>query len=186
MCKNQKAFTLIELLVTVTVVSVLIVVGVPNLKEQLLNNRALALGEDFSTRLSQARYEAVKRATRVAMCASSDSTTATPSCTGNWTDGYIVFVDQATSDIASAPVLGSTPTIIGVYGKADPNAVIDVTNNSTAVSFIRFTSVGALARISNSTTPVVIKAHLTGCKGANKNTITLGLSGMVSAKREDC
>lgn len=186
MLKNQKAFTLIELLVTVTVVGVLIVVGVPNFKDQLFNNKALALGEDFSTRLNQARYEAVKRSARVTLCASSNSATATPTCTGDWKDGYIVFVDQATSDIASGPVLGSTPTIIQAYAKADPKAVIDVKNDTTAVTFIRFTSNGTLARISNSANPVIINAYLTGCKGTNNNKITLGLSGSISAKRLDC
>lgn len=186
MYKNQKAFTLIELMVTVTVVAVLIVVGVPNFKDLVLNNKSQALGEDFSTRLNQARYEAVKRSARVTVCASSNSTTSAPTCTGDWKDGYLVFVDQATSDTDPTASMGSTPTLIQAYAKADPKAVIDVKNDATAVTFIRFTSNGTLARIDNSTNPIVINAYLTGCKGANRNTLTVGVSGMISTKRVAC
>lgn len=183
MQKKQNAFTLIELLVTLTVIGVLITVGLPNFKEQIFNNKALALGEDFSTRLNQARYEAVKRSSRVTICASSNSTTSTPTCTGSWEEGYIIFVDGATSDTSSTTSIAS---IIGAYPKSGGNAVIEVKNNSAAISFVRFTSNGTLARISNSTNPVIINAHLTGCKGENKNTITVGLSGLIFSKRVAC
>lgn len=183
MLKNQKAFTLVELLVTVAVVGVLIVVGIPSFKEQVSNNKSKALNEDFVTRLNQARYEAVKRSARVSICASSNSTTATPTCTGSWTEGYILFVDGATSDASSTASVG---TILGAVAKADPKAAIEVKNGATAVSFIRFTSVGTLARVSNSANPLTIKTYLTGCRGEGVNVLTLGLAGMISTKREAC
>lgn len=186
MSKNQKAFTLIELLVTISVVGVLLALAVPSYNKQVLNNRSVALGEEFLGAVNLARYEAVKRAKRVSICASSDSTTATPSCTGNWTDGYIMFVDEATSDDAASPALGSTPTIIRVYGKSVANSSIAVTNNATATTFIRYTALGSLARISNSTASTIITTQLNGCVGDRKRVMSINLSGLVSIKKDRC
>jgi type IV fimbrial biogenesis protein FimT len=183
MLKNQKAFTLIELLVTICVLGILFSLAVPSFKEQILNSKATALAEDVTTRINQARYEAIKRATRVTICASSNSTSTTPTCTGNWTDGYIVFEDDATTDGAAAVTVG---TILKAYAKHDTNTAIEIKNDQTAVTFMRFTSVGTLARIANSTNPLIINTHVTGCRGDNKRTITLGISGMVSVKRVAC
>lgn len=187
MLKNQKAFTLIELMVTVSVIAVVLSLAVPSFNKQILASKSVALGEDFVSALNLMRYEAVKRAKRVSICASSDSTTATPSCTGTWKDGYIIFVDQATSDDAIAPDLGSTPTIIKVYGKSDSRAVISVKNNTTDVTFIRYTALGSLARISNSLGSIVITSQIQGCVAAGKaRTITVNLSGLPSVQKTNC
>lgn len=186
MLKNQKAFSLIELMVTVTVVSVALALAVPSYNKQVLNSRSVALGEEFLGAVNLARYEAVKRAKRVSLCASSDSTTASPSCTGGWADGYIMFVDEATSDDATSPVLGSTPNIIRVYAKSVANSSIAVTNNATATTFIRYTSMGSLARISNSTASTIITTHLNGCTGEKKRILTINLSGLVSIQKDRC
>jgi type IV fimbrial biogenesis protein FimT len=164
MLKNQSAFTLIELLVTICVLGVLLSLAVPSYKGQVLNSKATALAEDVTTRINQARYEAIKRAARVTICASSNSTSATPTCTGNWADGYIVFEDDATTDSAATVTVG---TILKAYAKHDPSAAIEIKNDQTAVTFMRFTSVGTLARIANSVNPLTINTHVTGCKGDN-------------------
>lgn len=186
MLRTQKAFTLIELLVTVAVVGVVLALAVPSFNQQILNNKSTVLSEDLIAQINLARYEAVKRGVRVSICASSDSMTTTPSCTGNWTQGYMIFVDKAATDEATAINLGSTPEIIKVFPKEDTKAVISVKNGSTAVSFIRFTALGTLARISSSTNPISIETSMTGCKGPNKRVITIGLPGLISAANAGC
>jgi len=188
MLKNQKAFTLIELMVTVTIISVVLALAVPSFQKQVLASRSAALGEDFISALNLMRYEAVKRAKRVSICASSNSTTASPSCTGAWKDGYIIFVDEATSDGATAVDLGSSPVIIKAYAKPDAKANITVKNNgATDVSFIRYTPLGSLARISNSNNPIIITAKLDGCVAVGKaRTITINISGLPVVQKTNC
>lgn len=182
MLKKQKAFTLVELLVTVSVVGVLLALAVPSFNKQVINSRSVALGEDFLGVINLARYEAVKRAKRVSLCASSDGST----CSGAWNQGYIMFVDEATSDGATSPVLGSTPVIIKVYGKSASGAGIAVTNDATAMTFIRYTALGTLARISDSSFPTVIVTRVQGCTADKARTITISLSGLVSVARSNC
>jgi type IV fimbrial biogenesis protein FimT len=177
MQKRQNAFTLIELLVTLSVVAILIALAVPSFNSQMLNNRSIALGEDFANAINLARVEAVKRSGRASLCASSDGQT----CVGAWTDGFIVFVDFATSDTAAAPVMGPAPVILKAWPKQDTQAVIDVTSGGPAVNFFRFNSLGALARVTGST--VIVKAHLQNCTSNSARQITVNLSGMVKVER---
>jgi len=179
MLKNQKAFTLIELLITLLVLAILASLAVPSFRVQMLNAKAKALEEDLAGRINQARYEAIKKSQRVSICASSDGAT----CTGSWIDGYIVFEDGAASDGDTDVTVG---TILRSYAKPDLKTVIDVKNDTTEVTFMRFTSMGTLARIANSANPLVINAYVTGCKGKNRRVLTIGVSGLVSIKREDC
>ena len=183
MLKNQKAFSLVELLITVCVLAILIALALPRFNKQMLNNKSVALGEDIITVFNLARYEAVRRAARVSICASSDRAT----CTGSWTDGYIVFVDEATSDSDSTPVLGSTPIIIKSVGKAANEALIEVKRGSTSIDFVRYTSLGSLARIGNSTDSILIASKMNGCTAVGKaRQITIGLSGLISVRKTDC
>ncbi len=183
MLKNQKAFSLVELLITVCVLAILIALALPRFNTQILNNRSVALGEDFITVFNLARYEAVRRAARVTVCASSDSAT----CTGSWTDGYIVFVDEATSDDAASPVLGSTPIIIKSVGKAPSGAIVSVQNGGVDVSFVRYTALGSLGRIANSSNPIQISSRMDGCTAVGKaRQITIGLAGLIFVRKTDC
>jgi len=182
MFKPQKAFTLIELMVTICVLGTIIAIAIPNFNKQIRNSRSVALSEELITQLNLARYEAVRRANRVTVCASSNGTT----CTGSWTDGYIVFVDRATSDTAAAPDLGTPPEILKVVGKAYENAVIDVKRGATPVTFIRYTALGSLGRVAAGS--VEINSKIEGCtRGAPKaRTITIGVSGLISVQKTNC
>ena len=181
MFKKQNAFTLIELMVTMAVAAVVIGVAVPSFNKQMLDSKSVTLGESLVTEINLARYEAVRHATRVSLCASSNGT----SCAGNWTDGLIVFVDTAASDTDGAAITGQ---ILYVLSKPDIRSVITVKNNGANVSFIRFTALGSLARIANAATNIDIAAKLTGCSSTGKKarSITIGLSGIVSVQKTEC
>ncbi len=179
MFKKQKAFTLIELLVTISVVSLLMALAIPNFRTQMLNNRSIALGEDFANAINLARSEAVKRSGRVSICASNDG----QNCAGNWTDGFIVFVDMANTDNAANTVFGIPPVILRAWPRQDPRAVIDVQSGG-AVTFFRFNNMGVLARVTNN--PVRVDARLQNCTGNSARRVSVNLSGMVRTERVAC
>lgn len=176
--RSKSGFTLLELLVTVAIVAIVLSIAVPSFQAQILNNRSIALGEDFASAINLVRSEAVKRAGRVSLCASKDGAT----CSGNWTDGFIAFVDKATTDKAAAPDVG---LVLRAWEAQDPNAVISVTGSSS-VSFIRYTGLGTLARVTVTDDPLVILTRLKKCTGKAARQINIGLSGLVSVSSVAC
>lgn len=84
-------FTILELLFVVAITAILVAMGVPSFVEIVKRNRIDSEVNSFVTTLNTARSEAVVRNTRTTMCRSSNGT----SCTGDWEDGWIVFVDSA-------------------------------------------------------------------------------------------
>lgn len=81
---------MIELMITLAVAAVLIASAAPSFRTSIQNNRMVTQVNELHTSLSLARSEAIKRNTNVTVCRSSDGA----SCTGNWQDGWIIFVDN--------------------------------------------------------------------------------------------
>lgn len=179
MLKNQKAFTLIELLITIAVTVILVAMAAPSFRSQIANNRSDAMSESFIAEMSRARSEAIKRPSRISMCASADGLT----CGGAWTDGIMTFVDGVTSDA------GATPTVALVNGApisywrpSEAAGVILVTSNGAPITFFRFTSLGTLA----GGQAVTATTSTQGCTGENLRVITVGLAGTVSSTKQAC
>lgn len=94
--KNSAGVTLIELMITISIAAILLALGSPSFMEMLAKNRLDTRAGDFLSSLNTARSEAVLRNTRATICHSSDGS----SCSGEWEDGWIVFVDDgATSGV---------------------------------------------------------------------------------------
>lgn len=179
MFKRTQGFTLIELMVTLAVLAIVLGIAVPSFQTQIINNRSLTMGDEFAQALNFARSEAVKNKKRVSICASSNGT----SCTGSWSEGFIVFQDNAASDTVDAVSLGPIYKVWPKLSAAGTFTVNRVTT-STATSFIRYTSLGTLAPINNETIEVSLK--LTGCTGKAARKISVNLSGFVSVQSDDC
>lgn len=90
---SQKGFTLYELMVTVAIAGIVMAVGVPNMIAYSQNSRMTSIANDFHGAFHYARSEASRAKTFITICASDDSMESSPSCGGDWTDGYIVFLD---------------------------------------------------------------------------------------------
>jgi len=77
-------------MIALAVAGILISFAVPSFNASIQNNRMATQINELHTSLSLARSEAIKRNNNTTVCRSSNGT----SCTGNWSDGWIVFVDN--------------------------------------------------------------------------------------------
>lgn len=181
---REQGFTLIELLVTVAVMGILVAIAAPNFTTMILNQRADGLAEELSAALQLAKTEAVKRGGRVTLCAANEDGDA---CSADWTDGWLVIADSAATDGAGAPVLDSNADIIRYFHKPNDGSVITAINNG-AVSFVRYTSTGQLARIGGraNVTPIVFDTYVERCQGDRRRTISVGVAGMMDIDRSAC
>lgn len=87
---RSRGFTLIELMVTLAVAAILLTIGVPSFRDLMIKSRLSGQVQEFYGTLNFARSEAIKRGFSVSICKSSNGT----SCTGNWSDGWIIFLDS--------------------------------------------------------------------------------------------
>lgn len=89
---KAKGFTLVELLATLTIAGVLFSVGVPSLRDTVLNHRMNAGINDMITEINLARSEAIKRGTSVVICPSNDAGSDCKSSTA-WDSGWLIYSD---------------------------------------------------------------------------------------------
>lgn len=87
--KNQ-GFTLIELMVVIIIAAILLTIAVPSFTSLIKRNNVDSLQSKLSSALATARTEAASRNKIVTICHSDDEQT----CSGSWTDGWIVFEDN--------------------------------------------------------------------------------------------
>lgn len=118
-------FTLIELVVTLVVASTLMVITTPTMRTFIQNQRISGQVNDLLGDLNIARSEAIRRATSVTVCKSTNPQAATPACNpagADWTTGRVIFADtdaDGTIDAGEAVLRiregldGGTNTLIG-------------------------------------------------------------------------
>ncbi|WP_297326006.1 GspH/FimT family pseudopilin [Nitrosomonas sp.] len=84
-------FTLIELLVTLSVASILLTMAVPNYRVFVQDSRLITQINGFSSAMTLAKNEAIKRSSPATICPSTNGT----DCVGGtvWSNGWIVFSD---------------------------------------------------------------------------------------------
>jgi len=89
--KEERGFTLIELMVTLAIAAILLTIGVPSMRDLILNNRLVAATNTFTSTLNIVRSEAIKQGRNASLCVSSDQV----KCTGetDWRLGWIAWVD---------------------------------------------------------------------------------------------
>lgn len=80
-------FTLIELLITLSIVSILLFVAMPNMSQWVVDSRIAETRHRLRAALSLARSEAVRRGVRVTLCTTSDR----QSCDGDARSGKSIW-----------------------------------------------------------------------------------------------
>jgi type IV fimbrial biogenesis protein FimT len=113
---TNSGFTLIELMVTIALAAIILTQAVPSFNSLVQNNRLISQKNEFISTLNLARSEALKRGTRVTVCASTDQATCD---TADWEQGWIVFSDRdadSVLDSGTGACLATEDCLIRVSG----------------------------------------------------------------------
>ena len=140
---RSRGFTLVELVITLAVAAILLTLAVPNFSQFVKNNRLITQANDFVTALNVARSEAIKRGDRVTLCKSSDQVSCAGS--GNWEQGWIVFVDVNDDGIVSNPATN----VLRVHGALEGNVTLK--GDAVLANYVSYVSSGATQQIGGAT-----------------------------------
>lgn len=173
--KRAGGFTLLELMTTLTVIGVLLTVGVPTFFDVVRNNRATANANELVNALSIARSEAIRRGVRIGVCRSSNGAT----CTGSWSDGWIVFRDTAVTDDANPPVVGEV-----LRAWPGPAGGAAVTTNPVNVGWVRFLPRGDVR--THVALPVTFTIRAADCSGEQGRQVEVNAAGRATSQRVGC
>lgn len=124
-------FTLIEILVTLTILAILVSFAAPSFSNLIISKRIESHRSALQSTLAGARSAAITQGFNVIVCGSSDGA----SCSNDWQDGWISFVDRDNSSSVTA-----NDIILQVVDQT-PNQINVASNPNNAV--IRFNSRGA-------------------------------------------
>jgi len=113
----NRGFTLIELIITVTVLSVMLAIAIPNFRDFVRRNRLTTQSNEFVTAINLTRAEAIRRNRNVSLRAND------PSDSNNeWGKGWrVTDLLAVPTTLRVAPVLPGTLTFNGPTGV---NAVV--------------------------------------------------------------
>ncbi len=161
-------------MIGLAVLVILITVALPSMRSTIQNNRMTAQANSFLTAFQLARTEAVKRRAPVSICASSDGA----SCTGDWEDGWIVFVDGNAAGNSNA----SVGEVLQVWQGLDG----DISNTGDDPDFVRYVGSGIVDRDAGTTFPVTFELEIPGCTTDSNREIEVSPTGRAGAKRVDC
>lgn len=122
---NASGFTLIELLIAVTILSVLTMIALPDMKGAVRSYQLTAKANTVASVLNHARSESAKRGLRITVCSSTDGASCAGSNQNDWHQGWIMFVDSDNDAAVSTgeAIIQSSP------GVAEYTIVLSGTTN---------------------------------------------------------
>jgi len=171
--KNRaQGMTLIELMTALLVLAILMSIAVPSFRDFASDSRTTAATSDLVTALNLARSEALRRATPVVACASTDL----KDCSGDndWTDGWIVFADRNGNGDVDADELLQTWT--------GPEGQIEARGNADRAVY----NAMGMAQLQPGLVEVAFDLQLTGCTGERRKHVTMSPTGSLRTTRVAC
>ena len=181
---RQGGFTLIELMFTVTVLAILLGFGIPNFRDFIRNSRMSAQANDLLSGINLTRSEAVKRRAPVTLCS---GTAAACVNDGNFSDGWVVFVDRngnGAFDEAAADVLVEHDAMpdsiesVPIYSTAVAEDADDAGYAASTASYFSYGSSG-FRRMADGSMPAAVAMVLCDVR---KNTASGGGADMSAAR----
>ena len=137
----KTGFSLIELLITIAVLSIILALGIPNLKEFIVRSQVGSITADFSNDIYRARSEAINRNSCTTICMSSNTANAisggTPTCAtsgSNWQAGWIIFANPTCSTTLNNPTQ-SNSQLISVRQIGNSSFVLSTTPALRRITF---------------------------------------------------
>ncbi|MCO5978182.1 GspH/FimT family pseudopilin [Ideonella sp. NS12-5] len=113
--------TLIELMVSLAVLIILLMLAAPSFESLMATNKVRSTASEFETALAEARSQAIRQGKRVTVCKSSDGSACATS--GDWSQGWITFVDTTRDDTDAVVDTGET---VLTHGQAVSGGLIVV------------------------------------------------------------
>ena len=162
-------FTTMEVLVALTIVAILAALAVPSLSGFVNEQRLGSTMGQLVNDLHFARTEAIKRNSRVLLCARQAGSTAC-AAVPDWSNGWLVCYDANSDDQCDAS------------GAADPNPMKvanrlpDTLQLASVAAFVRFNPIGT----SSGTTTLNLAGTWTG---STSRTGTVATTGAVSSRK---
>jgi|GEM_PF-97441 len=138
--RQSYGMTMLDLVVTMAIAAILVAVAVPSFDSYIRQNAVFSDRKLLNSTLMSARYEAVARNKTVSLCPSADG----ESCSNDWSDGWIVFLDDGEgSGTARDGVHNGDELIVGasIYEGDGHFSVVDVSENS-ALTYLSFNEFG--------------------------------------------
>lgn len=135
---RNKGFTLIELMITLAIAAILLVIGIPSLRDLMIRSRLSGQVQEFYGVISFARSEAIKRGSFVSICKSADGS----QCGGNWSDGWIVFVNNDNDSPAVRDDIGgaSEEPLLRIFPALASGYTLNANGNFT--NYVTFDRIG--------------------------------------------
>jgi prepilin-type N-terminal cleavage/methylation domain-containing protein len=127
---RSAGFNLIELLIVMAIAGILLAIGVPSMRDFVINTRRASTVNEMVALMQYARAEVVKRGGRMTICPSTNGTSCVASPT-NWSAGWLLFwspgtaAENCTVDLGDGELTPSTTPAAGKYVSND-NQGIDV------------------------------------------------------------
>jgi type IV fimbrial biogenesis protein FimT len=134
-----QGFTLIELMVTIAIVAILVTFAAPSFQRTIAQNAINSAISTLSSDINFARSEALKRGLSVTLCPTNSTNDACKD-TGEWQDGWIIFLDRNGNNDRST-TSADAETILRVQQNLSGGLIINEV--SSAVKSIRFDRTGS-------------------------------------------
>ena len=94
--RHPAGLTLIELMIGLVLASILISIGMPSSSAWITRHRLAGQAGTLGTAMAYAKGESIARGVRVTVCTTATPTASRPACSnpGNWSESWLVFVDN--------------------------------------------------------------------------------------------
>lgn len=135
----------------VAVMAVLLAAGVPSFQSIIASSRLATVTNSMVGTLALARTEAIRRGTRVTVCKSSDA--AQCATTGDWRQGWIVFLDSTRTPTTARVDPGER--IIASTEAIGNNMVIQ--GSGAVIAFVSYSSDGQTKLMNGSSQSGVVR-----------------------------